>query len=286
MRALAEYVMRGRRQALWVAALTAGIPMFFWVSAATVGLVTLRRGLREGAFIALWSLIPAGVVAYFGEVMPMAAVIGSLLTASVLRLTASWQWSLCVAALMGLVFSAGLMTLGSKYLAALEKLAGEVVANIAQRPDADAAVVLQGPSAADIAGMFGLVNSITLVICLIIARWWQASLYNPGGFRVEFHALRLGHWQSLGLILLAVLLGSMGPQFRFWAWLPLLPLLFAGLGLAHALAAARGGAGWLGLCYAALLFIPPFKHVLVVVAAIDGWVDFRGRWLRKPGGED
>jgi hypothetical protein len=286
MRALAEYVMRGRRQALWVAALTAGIPMFFWVSAATVGLVTLRRGLSEGAFIAMWSLIPAGIVAYFGEIMPMAAVIGSLVTASVLRLTASWQWALCTAALVGLVFSAGLMTLGSDYLAALEKLAGEVVANIAQRPDADAAMVLEGPSAADIAGMFGLVNSVTLMICLVISRWWQAALYNPGGFRVEFHALRLGHWQSLVLILMAVLLGSMGPQFRFWAWLPLLPLLFAGLGLVHALAAARGGPGWLGLCYAALLLIPPFKHVLVVIAAIDGWVDFRRRWLTKPGGED
>ena len=45
MRGVAEYVMRGRRQALLVAVITAAIPMFSWVSAAVVGLVVLRLSL-------------------------------------------------------------------------------------------------------------------------------------------------------------------------------------------------------------------------------------------------
>ena len=58
MRGVAEYVMRGRTQALLVAVITAGIPMFFWVSAAAVGLVTLRRGVRDGLAIMLAALVP------------------------------------------------------------------------------------------------------------------------------------------------------------------------------------------------------------------------------------
>mgnify|MGYP007113695048 CR=1 FL=1 len=36
------------------------------------------------------------------------------------------------------------------------------------------------------AGMF-----LQLVFGLLLGRWWQALLYNPGGFRSEFHQLRL-----------------------------------------------------------------------------------------------
>ena len=62
------------------------------------------------------------------------------------------------------------------------------------------------------------------------------------------------------------------------------PLLFAGIALVHALAAARGRGGWLGLFYAALLVLAPLKQFIVVLAAMDSWLDIRGRWLKKPGG--
>jgi hypothetical protein len=84
------------------------------------------------------------------------------------------------------------------------------------------------------------------------------------------------------MIGLALALGAMGPEFRLWAWVPLVPLAFAGLGLVHAIAAGRGRGGLLGLFYAALLILPPVKQLLVVLAAMDGWLDFRRRWLKPP----
>jgi hypothetical protein len=50
----------------------------------------------------------------------------------------------------------------------------------------------------------------------------------------------------------------------------------------HAIAAERGRGGLLGLFYAALLILPPVKQLLVVLAAMDGWLDFRRRWLKPP----
>jgi hypothetical protein len=287
MRALAEYVMRGRREATLVSTMAVVLPMFFWLGAAVVGLVTLRKGVREGAFVMLWALLPAAVVAYFGEIMPVAALLGITVVAGVLRLTVSWSWALCTSALLGLVLGGGLLTIGRGYLAQVEKLFAELMAGIGEQAvqkGTEATVALTAPGASDIAGMFGLILGVTLVICLIVARWWQAALYNPGGFRVEFHALRLDRVQVLALLLTAFGLGALGGGLRLWAWVPLLPLLFAGIGLVHALAAARGRGGWLGLFYAALLVLAPLKQFIVVLAAMDSWLDIRGRWLKKPGG--
>ena len=286
MRALAEYVMRGRREALLVSTMAVALPMFFWLGAAVVGLVTLRKGVREGVFVMLWALLPAAAVAYFGEIMPVAALLGITAVAWVLRLTVSWPWALCASSLLGLVLGGGLLTIGRGYLAQVEKLFADLVAGIGQQAAQKGAetVALTPPGASDIAGMFGLILAMTLVVCLIIARWWQAALYNPGGFRTEFHALRLDRVQALALLLLAFGFGAMGEGFRLWAWMPLVPLLFAGIALVHALAAARGRGGWLGLFYAALLVLAPLKQFVVVLAAMDSLIDIRGRWLKKPGG--
>ena len=59
MRGLAEFIMRGRWQALAVAALGAGSLLFGWISASAVALVTLRKGWTEGMWLTLWALLKA-----------------------------------------------------------------------------------------------------------------------------------------------------------------------------------------------------------------------------------
>ena len=59
MRGLAEFIMRGRWQALAVAVLGAGSLLFGWLSAAAVALVTLRKGVTDGSWLVLWALLPA-----------------------------------------------------------------------------------------------------------------------------------------------------------------------------------------------------------------------------------
>ena len=43
MRGLAEFIMRGRWQALGIAVLGSGSLLFGWISAAAIALVTLRK---------------------------------------------------------------------------------------------------------------------------------------------------------------------------------------------------------------------------------------------------
>ena len=54
MRALAEFIMRGRAQDCGVALLGT---FFLFVSPATIGLVTLRKGSTEGLVILRWAAV-------------------------------------------------------------------------------------------------------------------------------------------------------------------------------------------------------------------------------------
>jgi hypothetical protein len=66
MRALAEFIMRGRVQATFVVVISAVLPLLFWLSAAAGSLVLLRRG--SGRFIGhRLGLLPAMVWWYLGD---------------------------------------------------------------------------------------------------------------------------------------------------------------------------------------------------------------------------
>jgi len=276
MRALAGFVMRGRREALLVAVVASVVPMFFWVGSAAVGLLTLRRGGTEGGFVALWALLPCLVLARFGEVVPAAAMIGIWLVAMVLRATRSWALTLLAASAIGLVFGLGLLGAGGAYLEAVRTIAEGFIAEVGKRSgDPAVAAQLQAPDTQQIASIFGFMLALTLVGCTVLARWWQSALFNPGGFREEFHAIRFGSVPGLALVGAGASLYLQGPAMQIWAQIVMLPLLVAGIGLVHALVARRRVGGMLGLLYAALLLAPPVKYVVMGLAAVDAVANLR-----------
>ena len=60
---LASFIMRGRLHAYAAAALGNAVP---FISPATVGLVSLRKGVLEGSLVCLWGLLPLIVAYYYG----------------------------------------------------------------------------------------------------------------------------------------------------------------------------------------------------------------------------
>ncbi len=285
MRAFAEFIMRGRMQAVAVAVLGVGTLFFAFVSAAAVALVTLRKGPAQGGYVLMWALLPAVVIAAGGsDVGPLATLLGSAGAALVLRQTRSWQLVLLVAVASGLATAALMSTVGGEQLQAIQALLQQFAEQLqAQAPAAQAAQV-QVPTTADIAGLIGASNTGTVVVCLLLARWWQALLYNPGGFRAEFHQLRLSPQLTVALLVAVALLLSAGEDFRLWAWMFVLPLTVAGFALVHGAAAQSRLAGqWLWMFYLAWLLLAPVRLVLVLAAIVDSWIDIRKR-LSGPQG--
>jgi hypothetical protein len=289
MRAVAEYVMRGRTQALWVSVLGASSLMFSWISAAVIALVTLRRGPGEGIFILAWAALPAGfLLALFGDIGPLGMILGTTTLAVLLRWTSSWPVALVAAVLIGAVTGIAMVLVGGAYLERLVALFAEVFASMeTQLSQGESVVELQAPGVVTIAGMLGLLNAVSCVLCLVLARWWQSALYNPGGFREEFHALRLPPGLSLALALGMVLVWTYGIEYRPWAVLFAVPLSVAGLAFLHARAARRNlGSVWLGMFYVLWLLLDPVKLIVIAVAVADSLLDFRSRWKRSADRED
>ena len=231
MRALAEFIMRGRMQAALVAFFGSLLPL---ISPAAVSLVTLSKGLSEGALIALWALLPLLVVFYISDFNVMVTlssivgVLGVMAASELLRLSTSWSRTLFFVVAFSGIAAVALDFLFAEQTNAFELVVAELFREVQQQQE-NAFI----PGRSFLLGVIGYVIALTSVICLVLGRWWQAILYNPGGFQAEFHQLRFGVVPAV--ILLAGMLASdfASQEFASWAGLLGLPLLLVGIALVH-----------------------------------------------------
>jgi len=296
MRFVAALIMQGRMQAIAVAAtslmLALLLPPLSLLSAAAVALVTLRMGWREGLNTLLAAALAAGLLgaivlgnfvfpAIYGLVLwlPMWAV------ALHLRQSRNLGWTL------ELMTGAGLVIVLLAYLfhpdpsgfwfQMLQSLFGEIGARAGMDPEAlqpQIKVIARYMTGVLAAGMIS-----SLVLSLLWGRWWQAVLYNPGGFRAEFLAVRLHlplAWLTLALVAVAMVAGGQWREAMVNGLLVLFVLYVAiGTAVAHAIFSARGMKLWLYALYVLMLFVP---HVFLPVALVgfsDTWLDWRARFV-------
>lgn len=281
MRGLAEYTMSGRLQAATVAVLFGLIPGLFIISGATVALVTLRRGPGDGVQTLLWALLPAGLQWKLGNPGAALILLGVMLASLVLRNTRSWQSTAIVLVLGGLLSQMSL-SLQEGYLARVGEAVNSLQANgFALQMVVDGEVVT---ASADqlieaLLQFYGPYQMVLMLGCMLLGRYWQALLYNPGGFREEFHNLRFD-WRLMAVLLVLVGAGFYGqtPLDKWMMMFCLVPIL-DGLAVVHKVVAQRNmGTTWLILAYL-LLFIAAPAFVLLGFA--DSVVDFRKRLAQR-----
>ncbi|KGK41135.1 hypothetical protein LH51_16695 [Nitrincola sp. A-D6] len=283
MRALAETLIKGRSQAVMVVLVAAMLPLLYWVSAAGVALITLRKGVSEGVKLLVWALLPGFFWMLSGDPSALVVISGTYLLAVLLRQTASWQKVLLLLLPIGVVSSfildAGLGNL-------LDQIAVAVQEMVSERRAANASVT-QAWSDINIRNLLlGVVTAFqtaTMLGCLMLARSWQATLFNPGGFRQEFHQLRLPSAAAIALVALLLSGQVTGMDMSRWFTLLLLPLLVAGIALIHGLVSKRGlNTSWLTAFYLSLIFVGPYMvTLLVILALIDSLMDLRARLPAK-----
>ncbi|MFV0476295.1 MAG: hypothetical protein ACK5ME_00485 [Parahaliea sp.] len=288
MKAIAEFAMRGRFQALFVAFVCAGSVFLCWISAAIVALATLRKGAGQGGWLLLWSLLPAFVlVLWVNESGPLLLLLGTTVLALVLRNTVSLPLTVLSSVPVGVLTALAMLLFGQPLLAEiagffddfLQQLEAQMAANQGQVVD------LPRPTSLQIAGLLGVANAVISTACLLLARWWQAVLYNPGGFGREFRALSFSPVVTTVLCVAAIVLATMGSEYFSWAGICIIPLNFAGIALVHAwVLAGKRSAGWLVGFYLALLLIEAARLLLVVLAIADSLFQFRRRW-KQTGSE-
>ena len=275
---VARWSMKGMPQETLVALVASAVPWLFWFGAAIAALVTLRKGMAPAMPVIAAAAVPAGWWWTQGDPIPLATTLLALLMAIVLRSRMRWGEALILGSLAG----AAMIQLGvflpkadtALMLEQLRQSSSEVAAML----DELAAQGLDASRLAElvISGVTGLVVMLAAVACLALARSWQAGLYNPGGFREEFHALRLTPRELILLVVLVIAGTLLGlPGIGMLAWIP---LLMAGIGLTHGVVGRKGMNGlWLVAFYLLLITTWPMILIVLVVALIDTFADFRGR---------
>lgn len=304
MRALAEWIMHGPAQARVATVALVSAPLLLvgletgavrilagfaatvlvTLSAAAVGLVTLRKGLTTGVGLMAWALLPGAVwLVWRDESSPLVLLLSTTLLAGVLRQTASWPRMLVAASALGMAISVVLGVIAPDTAAELRQLAQQMTATLGQSdpqlsdlltPDALYEVLLGGL----VAGHLG-----SALTSLLIARWWQALLFNPGGLRAEFHQLRLPRLFAVAALVVLIAGGSLSQELLRWLPVVVLPLMLAGVALVHGVVAKRDlGRSWLIAFYAmAFLAGPYLLSLLILLAVADSFVDIRGRIAAK-----
>lgn len=289
MRALAEFIMRGRMQAIFVVAGAAALPMLFWLSAAAGSLVLLRRGLNDALSVLVWAVIPALAWWYFGDPRTLLVLLGSLGLALLLRSHASWVRVMVCSVGLGLLYVWALGAVFGEPIAALaselQKVLPDALSGAYQQLSVEERARLESLLVPVLTGLLAALLQIVTLLSLMLGRYWQAALYNPGGFGSEFRALRFPPMLAM-LLLVGMLLGpNLGAQLAVLTPLCSVPLVFAGLALMHGLVAqGRLPRFWLvGLYVTLVLFMQLIYPLLAVLAIVDSLFDFRGRAAGKNG---
>jgi len=294
MRALAEFIMRGRMQACLIALVGNLLPL---ISPATVGLVTLRQRFQDGLLVLLWAGLPL-MAALFLEwtsaliaLSSLVGLISVLIAGEVLKATTSWQLALVALLATCLI---GVKAIAIPLDAETKTIAAKVSELIADQEmvTADSNVSpfiglmaltamglgVDSANGVLVLGFLAWLAGIGAIGALLLARWWQSLLYNPDGFQQEFHGLRFDRVIGSGLMTAVVACNVLAPEYMTWASLFGLPLLLAGLGLAHyVVKAKKQGVVWLIVLYVGLVLIGPLSMVLIVVGFLDSFLNLRTR---------
>lgn len=278
MRALAEFIMRGRAQACAVAFLGNLFPL---ISPATVGLVSLRKGSQEGVVVLLWAALPLIASYFFDQGSSLLTFISglsllmTLIAANVLRVTGSWQWTILTSMLTAMMVMFAIALLLSTDVDLLVDRLSTMFAELAQQQSAQVEPFIA--SRPLVLGLGALMLAVSTILCLFVSRWWQAMLYNPGGFGEEFRQLRLDV-RAAGLSIIAFVVALYLPtEYRFWAELMVLPLLLSGLSLMHyGVNVAALGKAWLVFMYVGLVVSGPvIGGLLVGLGLADSLLNLR-----------
>ncbi|MFP4079837.1 MAG: DUF2232 domain-containing protein [Ectothiorhodospira sp.] len=293
MRKLAAFIMQGRLRAVTATAgFGAGgllLPPLALLSSSAIALVTLRLGGLQGLTVATLSAVVIALMAWVAGLGPAVGLVTALVQwlpavalAQVLRSTVSWSAVLLTAVLMGcgavILLQVLVPGIDRLWLAVLEQTAGPLFEPSGQGGAAREEAFQQ--AATLMSGMVAAVSVLALILGLLLARYWQSQLYNPGGFRREFQALRVGPGLAAavtGLLLLAWWTGA-----TLWFELALVCLMaffMHGVALLHGLNARLGlHRLWLVALYVLMaLALPQMMVMLATLGIVDSVLDLRGR---------
>lgn len=274
-----------------LALLSLELPPISIVSSAAIALVTLRKGAAEGLFVLLISGLAAAVLGYYllgnyqfalGYSLVLWFPIWSI--SIVLREGRNLNLALDMAVLLGSVIVVGFYLYFDDPSSMWNDLINRMIEPVLTGADIPVDQVRQSVKLVSryMTGVIAAGSVSGLMLGLFLARWWQAALYNPGGFRQEFVALKTRPILAMtSLVILAVAVIGTGGIAEIAGNISILLFVlyaFIGTAVVHVLISTVQAKRILLSIFYLIIFIIP--HALLPVALIgltDAWLDLRSK---------
>ena len=254
------------------------------VSSASVALVTLRLGAFEGLTILLCSSLAAGLLGFlalgnyqFALLYVIVLWVPVWLISIVLREGRYLSLAVEIAVLIGVFGVVGFYLYTPEPAAMWKNILSQMIPADAPVVDIQRTIDML---AHYMTGVVAAGSVFSLLFGLFLGRWWQANLYNPGGFRQEFLSLSSQPRLALGSIaVMAVALATSGVSSEIaWNVTILLFVLFTVIGTAvlHSLfAGMKLGRYMVPMLYITLFLIPHAMLLVALIGLSDTWLNLR-----------
>ncbi len=267
-----------------LALLSLMMPPVSVVSSATVALVTLRRGAYEGLYVLGCSSLAAALLGFlalgnfqFALLYVMVLWLPVWLISIILREGQHLSLAVEIAILIGIVCVIGFYLYAPDPVELWKAVLSQMIP--ADVPVAD----IQRTIDILVHYMTGVIAAgsvFGLLFGLFLGRWWQANLYNPGGFRQEFLSLSTKPRISIGaiVVLIIAVTSPVGVSEIAWNVCILLFVLFTVIGVAvlhYAFSMMKLGRYMVPMFYITLFLIPHAMLIVGLVGLSDPWLNLR-----------
>ena len=288
---MASFIMAGRMQAAIFVVLSTMIslliPPIIVFSNAAIALITLRKGWQQGVIYTLLATATLILISVALKQQASSSIVAGLvnwfpivLIASALAMTRSWSKTLQLTLILSI---AGVLLFHLMHPDAEDywKVILEQVKPLLQQAyqlegsDIDETI---NKAARWMTGTFASALAAITIISLIIARNWQARLFNPDAFGEEFRQIMIGKQFAIALLVgIAIAVVTQSQIIIELIMVGMIIFMFQGLSLAHALVKQREmNPSWLvGLYVLMFILLIQMIVLLAAFAIIDSFVDFR-----------
>lgn len=211
------------------------LPFFSWVGAGVAATWALRRGLASAQWAMAGILVPGLVLAWQGDASSLVGGIVLLVLIHTLRAKADWGRVMQVLVAAGLLSTFAIELMFSASLPVIIDLADQTFRQMAGDwldgvpPDTVAESIRNL-----VIGSLSLASIAWALMALMVARWYQSRIWNPGGFRTEILAIRLTPIFACTLAALVAFGGMLGVDAGRFIPVLALPLIVASMSLIHA----------------------------------------------------
>jgi len=283
---LATFVMRGLGPAILTAglfgALSHKILILAPFSAAWVALYLMRKGALPGLHVAAATAAITLLAGMFLQTRPglnypvlLFLLPPVYLGAWLLRVYAEQGIALTAIALCAAVAALGVEIFSGDAVTWWGEWLKMAIRNV---PDASYEGFEVNNSLVFVNGLAAMLLGMAGSGALLLGRWLQALLYNPGGFRDEFQTLRIPTWVAPAWIVVTIILGAIKSNFAYDLGLVGAMLyFFQGMAILHYSAArAENGRYYLIPPYVLLFIMPQFVIVgFACVGLTDPLINYR-----------